>query len=293
MKTKIISALVILITLLSCSTEEINQSTEIQKTNVAFLVASPSSNNTSSKQVQRGDIPVWVNRLDILAVSGSYSKSDQFDLVANNANGNIEKNFVLTDVAIGSNVFTATSTTDSAKKYVLAPSNGAAEAKVSELKAHNPYVLYSGTTTKVIAATANIVNIDMTTKHGRIISVFQLENNSNFRNGYEASITAKVDGETSAGTTKVQKDGIVYFEWSNDKSLDGKKVVFTVDVTPINNNNNLHTVYTIEQVIKASTSISCIYTISKENAPSPYTSENKLVFSFQKWNEEVCETCKN
>lgn len=291
MKNKVILTSLIAIAFLcfSCSTEELN--TEIQKTSVAFLVASPA--NTTSKQVQRGDIPVWVNRVDITAVSGSYSKSDQFDLVANNPNSNIEKNFILNDVAIGNNVFTATSTTDSAKKYVLAPSSGTAEAKIIELKSHNPYVLYSGTATKLIAQTANVVNIDMTTKHGRILSVFQLENNAAFKNGYEASITATVDGEQSAGTTKVQRDGIVYFEWSNDKSLKGKKVTFKVDVTPINNNNNLHTIYSIEQVIKASTSISCIYTISKDNAPSPYTSENKLVFSFQKWNEETCETCKN
>lgn len=279
MKNKVILTLLIAIAFicLSCSPEE--PSTEIQKTNVAFLVASPAT--TTSKQVQRGDIPVWVNRIDITAVSGSYSKADQFDLVTNNPNSNIEKNFILNDVAIGNNVFTATSTTDSAKKYVLAPSNGTAEAKITELKAHNPYVLYSGTATKLIAQTANVVNIDMTTKHVRILSVLQLENNTAFKNGYEASITATVDGEQSAGTTKVQKDGIVYFEWSNDKSLEGKKVTFKIDVTPINNNNNLHTIYSIEQVIKASTSISCIYTISKDNAPSPYTSENKLVFSFQ------------
>ena len=289
MKNQFILTLVLIITLISCSTEEPN--TGIQKTNVAFLVASPST--TTAKQIQRGDIPVWVNRIDVTAVSGSYTKSDQFDLVASNANSNIEKIFTLNAVAIGNNVFTATSTTDSAKKYVLAPSSGTTEAKITELKSHNPYVLYSGTTTKVIAPTANVVNIDMTTKHGRILSVFQLENNTAFKNSYEASITATVDGEASAGTTKVQQSGIVYFEWSNDKSLEGKKVVYKVDVTPINNPNNLHTIYYCEQVIKASTSISCIYTISKENAPSPYTSENKLVFSFQKWNETECETCKN
>ena len=75
MKNKVILTSLIAIALLcfSCSTEELN--TEIQKTNVAFLVASPA--NTTSKQVQRGDISVWVNRVDITAVSGSYSKSDQ------------------------------------------------------------------------------------------------------------------------------------------------------------------------------------------------------------------------
>lgn len=285
MKRIILSALIAM-TLVSCSEEE----TAIKTTDVAFLVSSPAPSATTSKQVQRGEnIPVWVNRIDVTAVSGSYSKSEQFDLVVSNS----EKNFIVSDVLIGSNVFTAVTTTDSAKKYVLAPSSGTAEAKVAELKAHNPYVLYTGTKTQVINATNNIVNIDMTTKHGRIISVFQLDNNSAFRNGYEATITATVDGESSAGTTKVQQSGIVYFEWSNDKALEGKKVVFKVDISPVNNNNNLHTIYYCEQTIKASTSISCIYTISKDNAPNPYTNENKLTFTFQKWSEENCQTCKN
>ena len=75
MKNKVILTSLIAIAFIcfSCSTEE--SSVEIQKTSVAFLVASPA--NTTSKQVQRGDIPVWVNRVDITAVSGSYSKSDQ------------------------------------------------------------------------------------------------------------------------------------------------------------------------------------------------------------------------
>jgi len=288
MKRIIILGIAILASMVSCSTEE-TQESNVQTTDVKFLVAAPA--NTTGKQVDKGAIPAWVNKIEIQAVSGSYTKSEQYDLVVNNPNA--DKNFILADVAIGSNVFTAVSSTDSAKKYVLAPSSGTAEAKITELKAHNPYVLYTGTKTQTVVATNNVINIDMTTKHGRIISVFQLENNSTFKNGFEATITATVDGEASAGTTKVQKDGIVYFEWSNDKALEGKKVVYKVDVTPINNNNNLHTIYYCEQIIKASTSISCIYTISKENAPSPYTSENKLVFSFQKWNEEECQSCKN
>src|SRR6188768_849031 len=141
MKKSFILGLALLTILFSCSTDEPTNS-ETKTTDVAFLVSSPS--NVTNKQVQRGDIPVWVNRIDIVAVSGSYSKSDQFDLVANSSNANIEKNFILTDVAIGSNVFTASTTTDSAKKYVLAPSNGTAESKISELKLHNPYVLYNG-----------------------------------------------------------------------------------------------------------------------------------------------------
>lgn len=279
----------------SCTSDQDNQyTTGLQKTSVAFIVTSPKSDNTTSKQVQRGDIPVWVNRIDVVATlnGGSvYSTPGQFDLVPNSATSTIEKIFTIENVAIGNNTFTATTTTDSAQKYVLAPSSGTAGDKIIELKSHNPYVLYTGNKTQNIALSANVINLDMTTQYGRILSVFKLEDNAIFKSGYEATITAKVDG-VSAGSTKVQQSGIVYFEWSNDISLDGKKVIYTVDVTPINNNNDLHTIYTIEQVIKASTSISCIYTINKDKAPSPYTNENKLVFSFQKWNEETCSDCK-
>lgn len=292
---KVIFALLALcaIVFTSCSTEDTASPEQaIQKTDVTMIVASPAQ---TAKQVYKdGSIPASVSGINVLTTyngTPSYAPfTTPFELVTN---ASADKNFTISNVAIGSNTFTATTTTDAAKKYVLAPSSGTASAKITELKANNPYVIYSGTKTQNIFATNNVINIDMTTQHGRILSVFQLEDNSAFKNGYEATITAKVDGENSAGTTKVQKSGIVYFEWSNEKALAGKKVVYTIDVTPINNNNNLHTIYTIEQTIKASTNISCVYTISKDNAPSPYTNENKLTFSFQKWNEEQCETCKS
>lgn len=290
--------LAVLFLFASCSTEDAaTQESAVQKTDIVMLVKSPGTktDKTTGKQVFKdGSIPASVNGINVVTTfngTPAYAPfPTQFDLVTNT---NAEKNFKIDNVGIGSNTFTATTTTDAAKKYVLAPDSKTAQSKLVELKANNPYVLYSGSTTQTIAATNNIINIDMTTQHGRILSIFQLEDNANFKNGYEATITAKVDGENAAGTTKVQKNGIVYFEWSNEKALAGKKVVYTIDVTPINNNNNLHTIYTVEQVIKASTNISCIYTISKDNAPSPYTNENKLTFSFQKWNEEECETCKN
>lgn len=285
--------LAIALTVLSCTSDDTSTQDLVAKTDVAILVASPGAKLSSKQVFKDGSIPASVNRIDVVTTyngTPAYAPfTTQFDLVSLPS---ADKNFIINQVGIGSNTFTATTTTDAAKKYVLAPDSKTAAAKILELKANNPYVLYSGTKTQTIVATNNIINIDMTTQHGRILSVFQLEDNVAFKNGYEASITAKVDGEISAGTTKVQNNGIVYFEWSNDKALAGKKVVYTIDVTPINNNNNLHTIYTVEQTIKASTNISCIYTISKDNAPSPYTNENKLTFSFQKWNEEICDTCK-
>lgn len=312
MKKILLFLTIIGLSLTSCSTDEPSgQTSSIEKTSVAFSLKQPNeSANLTGKgiQVQRGDVPVTVSRIDIVATyngTPSYSVDDFYNIVDNQPSATT--NFILNDVAVGSNTFVATTQTNSTQKYELAPSNGStADQKITELKLHNPYILYNGTTTQTISkTTVNLVDLNMTTQNGRILSVFKLEDtglvfNNNgtkvgnggtksFKDLFEATITATVDGEPSAGTTKVQQNGLVHFEWSNAKAVAGKKVVYTIDVTPINNNRNVHTVYTLEQTILAAKSISCIYTILHDNAPSPFVNENKIVFKWQPVDEVNCE----
>jgi hypothetical protein len=290
-------------TLTSCSTDETPVAEQaIQKTSVALLVKQPTSEgSTTAKDVKRGDIPTSVSNIKVKATyngTPAYAKEDNWNIVADNTAGASE-NFILTDVAVGNNTFVASTETTAVKRFELLTASGDADERITLLKTHIPYVLYTGNKTQDIFQTANVVNIPMTTIYGRILTVFLLDDSSNFKNNYAATITAKVYNSTGTllatnNGPKINGSGLASFEWSNELSVLGNKVVYTVDVTPYpNNNNNLHTIYTVEQVIKASTSISCIYTITKDKAPSPYTSENKLVFSFQKWVEENCPDYPN
>lgn len=287
-------SLALVLVFASCSTEEMNTSDSIQKTSVALSVTQDPTTKTD-KNVKRGTIYAWVNSITVVAKNDptTYSKTELFNLVPNSQSSG-ESSFVIDDVAVGATTFTATSTTDSAQKYVLANTTGAATTVLNTLKTNNPYVLYnSPEVKKVISSTVpNVINIPMNTNNGRIISVFQLEDNAQFRAGFKASITAKGDGEVITGTSTVQSNGLVYFEWSNTKSINNAKVVFTIDVTPINNSNNIHNIYTIESKVEASTSYSCVYTITKDKAPVTHVKVDNLTFSFQEFREVTCETCK-
>lgn len=299
---KILLSLSIVCLLASCSTDETPvKEQSIQKTDVALLVKQPTADGTTGKNVKRGDIPTSVSNIKVKATyngTPAYAKEDNWNIVPNSTAG-ADENFILSDVAVGNNTFVASTETTAVKYFELVTASGDADDRISLLKTHIPYVLYTGTKTQDILQTANVVNIPMTTVYGRILTVFQLDNSSNFSSNYAATITAKVYNSAGAllatnNGPKINGNGLASFEWSNELSVAGNKVVYTVDVTPYpNNNNNLHTIYTVEQAIKASTSISCIYTVTKDKAPSPYTSENKLVFSFQKWVEENCPNYPN
>lgn len=295
MKKAIILSMALL-SLVACSTDETQEpGNSIQKTSVLLNVTQESP-STTAKQVKRGTIYAWVNSISLNAKNDATNTnvSELFNLVPNSQTG-ADSAFSIDNVLVGATTFTATSTTDSAQKYVLAPTSGTTTSVLAGLKANNPYVLYTSPEVKqVISGTAaNTVTIPMNTKNGRILSVFQLEDNTAFRNGFKATVTAKADGESITGSAPVQNSGIVYFEWSNSKSIGGAKVIYTIDVTPINNSNNVHNIYTVEQIIEASTSISCTYIITKDKAPVVSTKIDNLSFSFQKWEEGECTTCKN
>lgn len=295
----------------SCSTDETPVAPvaeqAIEKTDVPVVLTQPSSSNTD-KSIKRNDIPASVAVVKLKAVFNpfpSYFVQDQWNVVADNASGT-EENIILKDIAVGSNTFTLTTETTATKKFELVTASGDADARITLLKKNVPYALYDGTLVKNIVKTGNIVTITATTPHGRLLTVFQLENNGVYKNvitnqneKFAAQITAKI--VNASGTVlatnngpKIDNNGLASFEWSNELSVAGNKVVYTVDVTPYpNNNDNQHTIYTVEQAIKASTSISCIYTVGKDKVPSPVADESKIVFAFQKWIEENCPDYPN
>lgn len=303
---------VIGLSLTSCSTDEQptgNSSTE-KTIDVALNVVSetPVTTTPTSKNVQRGSsIPASVAAIKVTTTKGGVTKTyEDFNIVDNDPSA--DSNFILNDVPTGVNTFNAVTTTNATKYLVLAPDGSTAENKLIDLKKHAPYVLYTGLKENynVLGTGVNQVAIPMTTQFGRLLTIFQLENDATFKANYKATVSAKIYSKGNNGNgngnytevgsqngAPVENSNIVYFEWSNEYALADNKVIYTIVITPKNNNNNKSYTYTIEQVIKASTSISCIYTVTKDNAPSPYISENQLTFQFQKWIEENCPDYPN
>lgn len=296
-------------TLTSCSTDDNSttpQTASLEKTSVSVITMADSQTSSTSKNIARGNIYAWVNTITLNAsnTSTGYASlpanvrniSDTFTLTGN-YNANVTTAFGLDNLLVGPTTFTATSTTDSAKRLTLAPASGNASTVLTGLRANNPYVVYNSgnVTANLTSGGTNIVSIPMTTQQGRMLSVFQMDSDTAFRAKYSATINVTAEGETIVPSQNVpiSGNGLVTLEWSSDKSINGKKLTYTITVAPINANmypGETPSTYTIVETITASTSYSCIYTIDKNKAPKTNVDVDNIKFTWQQWLETGCPT---
>lgn len=286
----------ITLTLTSCTNDVATDSNaNIAKTDVLANVQTTSTNSATGKNVNRGSIYAWVKDINVTATSTvwNYVTNESFTLVGSGG----ASNFIIKDVAVGANKFDAVTTTfDANKVYAknsINPTGSAtavstAQSAINTMKGHNPYAIYNGTTNKTIVnAAVNTIDINMTTNHGRIISAFILANDAVLKANTYAIVTAKIDGMSNTTLTSEQiKNNVVTFEWSNENAIVGKSIVYTITVYDDTNPNKALKTYTITKEIMASTSYSCIYTIDRDKIIN--SEEDKLVFTFQIWNEVDC-----
>lgn len=296
MKIKAIILASMFLTLSACSTDEINMDDTIQKTSVAFSIEQPTK---TAKQIKRGTIPLWVNSINIKAKSvvyPTYEVQDNFTFDEQNGYSVISLN----DVATGGNVFTASTTTDSPQFYQLTnftANTGNIDTKfdaaLDNINNELPYVLYTGTKTETVTeSSVNLIQIPMTTTNGRLLSVFQL-NQVLKDGGYQAKVTSTYTLGTNTALNAVTKGNeLIALKWSNINSVQGAVITYKVEVSKINNQSVILKTYTISQEVKASTSISCYYTITDEGIILKKSTEQGIQLNFQEWKNETCTTCK-
>lgn len=295
MRLKSIILGLLFLTLFSCTSEDNNTGENIKKTSVAFSIEQP---KTTAKQIKRGTIPLWVNGITIKAQSTAYptySVTDNFTFDEQNGANAI----TLDNVALGTNSFVASTTTDSPQFYQLTNftvNTGNIDQKfdiaLDNIDNEKPYVLYNGTANaNITESTVNVVQIPMTTLNGRLLSVFQL-NQALKDGGYQAKITANYTTSPANALNAVTKGNeLCTFKWSNTNSVYGATITYKIEISKINNQNTIVKTYTITQSIKASTSISCYYTINDDGIILKKSTEQGIQLNFQEWKNEVCEEC--
>lgn len=292
---KILLSLSIVCLLASCSTDETPvKEQSIQKTSIAVVVDQPTS-STTGKQIKRGTIPVWVNSIAIKATSNVFTNIvAQDNFTFNEGNG---ASFIgLDNVAVGSNNFVASTTTDSPQFYQLTnytvnagSFNDKFASALNNIDNENPYVLYNGSTTASVASTGtNVIAIPMTTLNGRLLSIFQVTDA--LKNlGVQAKITASVAGQSDL-TAITKGNELVTFKWSNVNSVNDKEVTYKVEISPINNQSLILKTYEVKQKIVASTSLSCYYTIDGDGITFT-RNDVKITLNFQEWKDQFCTEC--
>ena len=271
-------AVVIIILLSSCVEVEVNE-LECERTNVELTITSKAPE--ASRNVNRGDVPVWVEAIQV-TVSSDVTTEDifqEFNLVDD---GSGVDSFIVEDVPLGGNEFLATTTTSTVSRHeslLLNKNSDVSDAIQSEVD-ENPYVIYNGSTSQNIVSGGNNVEISMVTEFGRRITVIELEDG--LESDYYFEVTTSYNG--SDIDTKEAKNGkkvLVY--WSGDDSVAGETQEHSVSVYK-KSNDALVNSFVMTEVIEASTSISSKWTIY---ADTILNEEQGLGFVWQDWNEVI------
>jgi hypothetical protein len=261
---KILLIIVFLTALSSCSAED---DTNIETTSVSISTENEFNTSTAGKNVQRGSLFAWISEMQIVAVhSGGYVSTTNYTLVANGTAG-ADTKFFMDAVMIGNNSFTASSKTTETEKLETAQVSisEAFTTTIANLKARNPYALYTSTNPvnyTITPGTVQNVSIPMSTYNSRFIALFTTEDIAGGNSGNIVTITSYVNGVLYGPSATCSKSKNATFYWSNKNSIAGKSIYFKI----VNNDRGtLDTYYTTSILLKASNTVKIRYTI-KDNS---------------------------
>lgn len=265
---KTLAVFALLITITSCS---IDDDTTPQTTSVVISTGNEFAVSTTGTNVQRGSLFAWISEIQIKATHQSgYISTTDFTLVDNGTSG-AGTQFIMDDVQIGDNTFTASSKTNEPERLETAqflrpngatnPSSSAINNQFNTLKNRNPYAIYTNTNPVNLTITQGIakeVTIPMSTENSRIIAVFATDDITGNNSGNVVTITCYVNGVSFGPPATCDAFMNATFYWSDRNSTAGKSVSFRIV------NNDKGTIDTYDSpafVIKASNTQKMLYTI--------------------------------
>jgi hypothetical protein len=287
---KVFLLLSLSIAMFSCTTDNV----EGDKTSITATMIQDAP-RTTAKEIKRGSIYAWVKDITLTATNNEtgYVASELFSLVDNSNAGDDAGVFRLDNVAIGVNSIKATSTTNSFGSVSFTDQTDAPKDILSKCIKANPYAVYSSPvlTENIQHTPNNVIKVPMNTNNGRIIGVFSASDVYLLKN-YKIMVSASIinlDNTVSIlGTKQVTATNSAQFYWSDESSVQGAKVRYSIAIVSIKTGVVINTMHE-EVSVKASTSYSCNYVI---NTPTNlFKDDNKFDFVFQPWKEETCPTC--
>jgi len=262
--------------LVSCEKEEVKEQAAVETTKVDFNIGVANA-STTARAIDRGNVPFYVQDVTIKAVSAAltpFTVTETFTFNPNSASATAAQ-FGLDNVALGTNTFSATSTSAPANKVLSLTSDVDGKVNPTDvmdvMKAKVPYITCtSANVNAVITKTGNTpVNLVMDTNNGRVIAKFiaQLPDVDN----YKVEITAKAGATTKTGSINyvnssdnVNNSKVATFEWSDENCVAGATVDFTFKIYEKSGSVLLNTITKSLTVGKAK-STNAVYTIKSSD----------------------------
>lgn len=280
----------IALSITSCTSDDAQNgdtSASIEKTSVNFSVAQDSKQ--TSKTIDRGNIPLYVDNLTIKAASNALTPwiaTETFNFTGGVTTA--APQLTLADVALGLNTFSATSTSATANKVFEL--NNASSSSLTTLLAKTPYIpcySFDNPTRTIIAGTNSVVPLKMKTDHGRIVSLFKIE--SPDADNYRVIVTATVGSTTLTRTIDpTTANRFITFEWTNENAIKDAVVTFNIKVYEVSAPNTVLRTITKTLKIIDSKSISCVYTLTNNDVHEDITTGG-ITITFPTIDEVNCE----
>ena len=231
--------------------------------------------------VNRGDLYAWIDVITVEAIDDQGADfGDVFNLVDNNSGAD---GFYLNNVTVNKTYAFGASSTSKAQgagDFVINTGN---PDNLNGFEGRMPYAEYATDTpvSQFITPGDNLVNLQMNTNHGRLISSFELAEDIQYNKPnsndpmYKLVVTRGVE---SAYATR--QAGVVSY-WNDAASLSGETLAFTVEIRNFETNAVVYT-RNITETIVASTSTTNKYVVGLDFADSTTV---EVVFSWQAWTE--------
>lgn len=167
-------------TMMSCSSQE---EALPQTTTVTVAAYNEFGPTTSAKNIERGPLYAWISEIQIIATHQSgYSSTTDFTIVENGTLG-AESKFLIEDVQIGENSFTASTKTTEPERLeaeqLLRTEDF--EKRIETLNARNPYAVYASKnplTYTIVPGLPQNITIPLQTENSRFIAIFTIDDNS-------------------------------------------------------------------------------------------------------------------
>lgn len=306
---KVILSVMVLITMLTSCSESVNEVNDIQETGIIqAVISTPKSNTASKTDVKRGSVYAWIKDVTILAESTvtNYDVNETYDLLNSGDAGynDADALFQLNNVALGLNMVSAT-TTSNVAPITEYDANGdtSTQSKQNWIHNHvdntNPYAVYqtdSPVEANVLQSGTSPISLAMNTRNARLISAVSMSSTNvnaqyltdNFTSTSKVEIKEAGGSWATVGESVITNELYSKFYWSDVNSIGGAK--YRITVTVVRNIDGVQMAQSDRVVtLQDSTSYRCNFVMNVDS--NELFGDVQLDLIWQEWIEAPCPGC--